>query len=136
VSSCQQNLHAAIAAFNKGDMDGYLALYDDAIALHGYTPEAMDKTAAHGFYPGMLTAFPDAQLVFDDEFWSDDRVAVRFTMSGTHQGEFMGVPATGREIVFPGITILRFAGDRVIERWSQADMLGLLVQIGAVPAPA
>ena len=47
----------------------------------------------------------------------------------------MGVPATGHEIVLPGITILRFGGDRVIERWSQADMLGLLVQLGAVPAP-
>jgi predicted ester cyclase len=56
-------------------------------------------------------------------------------MSGTHQGDFMGVPATGHEIVLPGITILRFGGDRVIERWSQADMLGLLVQLGAVPAP-
>jgi predicted ester cyclase len=48
----------------------------------------------------------------------------------------MGVPATGRDIALPGITILRFEGDRTVERFSQADMLGLLVQIGAVPAPA
>lgn len=48
----------------------------------------------------------------------------------------MGVPATGSEIALPGITILHFRRDRVIERFSQADMLGLLVQIGAVPAPA
>ncbi len=48
----------------------------------------------------------------------------------------MGVPATGAEIVLPGITILDFRGDRVIERFSEADMLGLLVQIGATPAPA
>lgn len=52
-------------------------------------------------------------------------------MGGTHVGEFMGVPATGTAISLPGITILRFAGDRVTERWSQADML---VQLGAVPA--
>jgi hypothetical protein len=45
----------------------------------------------------------------------------------------MGVPATGRDIALPGITILRFEGDRTVERFSQADMLGLLVQIGAVP---
>ena len=57
-------------------------------------------------------------------------------MHGTHHGEFMGVPATGTQIALAGITILRFEGDQVVERWSQADMLGLLVQLGAVPAPA
>lgn len=50
--------------------------------------------------------------------------------------EFMGVPASGTAITLPGITILHFRGDHVIERFSQADMLGLLVQLGAVPAPA
>jgi predicted ester cyclase len=48
----------------------------------------------------------------------------------------MGVPATGTEIAMPVITILHFDGDRVAERFSQSDMLGLLVQIGAIPAPA
>jgi predicted ester cyclase len=50
--------------------------------------------------------------------------------------EFMGVPASGTAITLPGITLLHFRGDHVIERFSQADMLGLLVQLGAVPAPA
>jgi len=50
--------------------------------------------------------------------------------------EFMGVPGTGTDIALPGITILHFRSDRVIERFSYADMLGLLVQLGAVPAPA
>jgi predicted ester cyclase len=63
-------------------------------------------------------------------------LTIRFTMSGRHVGEFMGVPPTGRDVALPGITILRFSGDRVVERFSQADMLGLLVQLGAVPAPA
>jgi predicted ester cyclase len=57
-------------------------------------------------------------------------------MTGRHVGEFMGVPATGSLIALPGITILHFRGSRCIERFSQADMLGLLIQIGAVPAPA
>ena len=57
-------------------------------------------------------------------------------MGGRHVAEFMGVPATGVQIQLHGITTLRFAGDRVIERHSVADMLGLLVQLGAVPAPA
>jgi len=57
-------------------------------------------------------------------------------MSGIHRGPFLGVPATGRPYSLGGITMMRFAGDRVIERWSSADMLGLLVQVGAIPAPA
>jgi len=65
-----------------------------------------------------------------------DVCAIRFAMTGRHVQEFMGVPATGTPITLPGITILHFRGDRVIERFSQADMLGLLVQVGAVPAPA
>ncbi len=65
-----------------------------------------------------------------------DVCAIRFAMTGRHVQEFMGVPATGTAITLPGITILHFRGDRVIERFSQADMLGLLVQVGAVPAPA
>ena len=56
---------------------------------------------------------------------------IRFPMSGRHVEEFMGVPVTGTTITLPGITILHFRGDRVIERLSQADMLGLLVQLGS-----
>jgi predicted ester cyclase len=57
-------------------------------------------------------------------------------MTGRHVGELMGIPPTGTQIALPGITIMHFDGGRVIERFSQADMLGLLVQLGAVPAPA
>jgi predicted ester cyclase len=57
-------------------------------------------------------------------------------MTGRHVGEFMGVPATGTPIALPGITILCFRDGRCVERFSRADMLGLLIQLGAVPAPA
>ena len=67
--------------------------------------------------------------------WDGDACTIRFTMTGRHVGEFMGVPATGAAIALPGVTI-HLDGERVVERFSQADMLGLLVQIGAVPAPA
>ena len=67
---------------------------------------------------------------------SGDACTIRFTMSGKHQGEWLGVPGTGLDVAVPGITILHFEGDQVRERWSQADLLGFLVQVGAVPAPA
>jgi hypothetical protein len=64
----------------------------------------------------------------------DVSCAIRFTMTRRHGGEVARLPATG--IALPGTTILHFEGDRVVERFSQADMLGPLVQIGAVPAPS
>jgi predicted ester cyclase len=132
----QRALEAAYQSWNAGDLDGYLELYDEEIRLHGYSPEPMGKGEVRQFYAGIFAAFDSPKLEFHETRWDGDVCSIRFTMSGRHVGEFMGVPATGTEIALPGITILHFRGDRVIERFSQADMLGLLVQIGAVPAPA
>jgi predicted ester cyclase len=132
----QDVLAAAHASWNAGDLDGYLTMYDDRIQLHGYTPEPMGKAEVRAFYEQIVAAFGHPPLRFDEVLWSGETATIRFTMGGTHVGEFMGVPPTGTEIALGGITILRFEGDKVIERWSQADMLGLLVQLGAVPAPA
>lgn len=129
-------LSAARDAWNAGDLDRYLTLYADGIRLHGYGPEPMDKTQVRGFYAATFAAFDGPQLEFHEVLWDGDTCAVRYTMTGRHAGEFMGVPPTGNEIALPGITIIRFEGEQAVERWSQADMLGLLVQIGAVPAPA
>jgi predicted ester cyclase len=132
----QEALAAAQKSWNAGDLDGYLRLYDERIRLHGYSPEPMDKSQVRGFYEGIFSAFGATKLEFHEVLWNGDACAIRFTMTGRHLGEFMGVPATNTEIALPGITILHFDGETVIERFSQADMLVLLVQIGAVPAPA
>jgi predicted ester cyclase len=133
----QEALATAHARWNAGDLEGYLELYDDRIQLHGYSPEPLGKDEVRAFYEAIFAAFGSPPpLEFHEVLWQGDTATIRFTMGGTHVGEFMGVPPTGTEIALPGITILRFDGDRVVERWSQADMLGLLVQLGAVPAPA
>jgi predicted ester cyclase len=136
MSTPQDALAAARASWNAGDLDGYLSLYDERIRLHGYSPEAMDKDQVRGFYTAIFAAFDSPQLDFHEVLWDGTACTIRFTMTGRHVGEFMGVGATGVDIALPGITILHFDGDRVVERFSQADMLGLLVQLGAVPAPA
>ena len=129
-------LSVAVAAWNAGDLDGYLELYDDDIRLHGYTPEPMNKIAVRAFYESIFAAFDSPPLEFHQTLWDGDACTIRFTMGGRHVAEFMGVPPTNTEITLPGITILHFRSERVIERFSQADMLGLLVQLGAIPAPA
>lgn len=131
----QEALSAAAGRWNAGDLDGCLALYDQGI-LHGYSPEPMDKVQVRGFYQGIFRSFDSPKLEFHEVLWDGTTCAIRFTMTGRHVDEFMGVPATGASIALPGITILHFRGDHCVERFSQADMLGLLIQIGAVPAPA
>jgi predicted ester cyclase len=69
----------------------------------------------------------------DDLLAADDRVAVRRTMRGTHQGGFMGVGPTGTEVTFGGIWLARLRGGKLEEQWVYFDALGLLRQIGALP---
>jgi predicted ester cyclase len=80
-------------------------------------------------------AFPDFGITIDDVIAEGDRVVVRQTWSGTHQGEFMGIPPTGRRVSFGVIDILRMADGRCVEHWGQMDSMGLMQQLGANPAP-
>jgi predicted ester cyclase len=119
-------LHQAVDCWNAGDLDGYLALYDDRSLLHGYSPDPMDKPRVREFCLEIFAAFPGSQLTLDDEIVDGDRVAVRFTQRGSHVGEFMGIRPTGREVAMSGQTILHFRDGRVVECWSNSDMLGPL----------
>lgn len=136
MTPAQRALSGAFERWNAGDLDGYLALYDERIRLHGYSPEPMTKVEVRAFYEQIFRAFGTPTLEFHETLWDRNTCAIRFTMTGRHVDEFMRVAPTELPISLPGITILHFEGDRVIERFSQADMLGLLVQIGAVPQPA
>lgn len=129
------HLGRAIEAWNRGDLDVYLELYDDGISLHGYSPQPMDKAGVRDFYTMIFSAFPGSQLTIDEEIIDGDRLALRFTQRGDHNGVFMGIPPSGTSFSMSGQTVLHFRNGRVIERWSTADMLSLLMQLGAFPPP-
>ncbi|MEZ5145345.1 MAG: ester cyclase [Acidimicrobiales bacterium] len=125
----------AIAAWNAGDLDQYLDLYDESIRLHGYSPEPMSKTEAEAFYRGLWAALDDLHLHIERVVEQGDALAVYALMTGTHTGELFGVTGTGTHIQQPVMTVLRFDGGRCVERWSVADTYGVLAQIGALPQP-
>ena len=81
-------------------------------------------------------AFPGYQLSAEDLIVEGDRVAIRSIMTGTHQGELMGIPPTGKQVSVPLMVFYRVAGGMITEFWINADTLGLLQQLGAIPAPA
>ncbi|HJQ22614.1 MAG TPA: ester cyclase [Blastocatellia bacterium] len=116
--------------------EAYFDLYDERAVLHGYAGVEPGIASIKQFYAAFWAAFPDSQLLFEDIFEASDKLACRFVVEATHAGPFVGVPATGRRVTLPGITILRFENGKCVERWSQADFLGVMVQIGALPAPA
>ena len=134
------DLHAGLAAldqathrWNAGDVAGYLKLYSHDAVLHGYAGVEPGFAAIKAFYEDFFVAFPHTRLVVEDVMAAGDKVTCRFVVHGRHEGPFMGLPATQREFSLPGITILRFAGDQCVERWSQADFLSLMQQLGAIP---
>ena len=79
-------------------------------------------------------AFPDMKVVIDQTIEQGDKVVARWTSTMTHQGEFLGFPATGKKATVTGTSIQRIVGGKIVEGWDNWDQLGLLVQIGAVPA--
>lgn len=84
---------------------------------------------------GLQSAFSEDHTTLDDLVAEGDRVAWRWTFRGKHTGPLMGVPATGKQVTITGITIDRISGGQIVERWHQIDTMGMMQQIGAIPAP-
>lgn len=82
----------------------------------------------------MRAAFPDWRSELHELIAEGDLVVERFTAGGTHRGEVMGMPGTGKPISLPGINIFRLRDGLIVERWGRLDDLGLLRQLGVIPA--
>ena len=123
--------------FNRGNM----SLADEFIAPDFVEHEELPP----GIPPGregvkqltamLRSAFPDFKATIDDMIAEGDKVVVRMTWRGTHKGEFMGIPPTGKSVSFGVIDIVRFAGDKFAEHWGLMDSTSMMQQLGAVPAP-
>jgi steroid delta-isomerase-like uncharacterized protein len=82
------------------------------------------------------SALPDLAVTVDHQFANGEYVASRFTVRGTHAGELLGVPPTGREVAVTGMTVSRCEDGRIAEEWELVDVAGLFQQVGALPEPA
>ncbi|MGB9417053.1 MAG: ester cyclase [Acidobacteriaceae bacterium] len=137
--SKEQNAQA-LAKFAEAANTGTYELFDEAVA-----PDCVDHDPAPGQGPGpqgyraffteMRTAFPDlkaelAALVADDE-----SIAFAYTLSGTHKGPLMGIPATGKTISIRGVQFSKFRDGKMVERWGSSDQLGMLQQLGVTAIP-
>jgi len=101
------------------------------------TPLPIEATGAEllkEVFAKLHAAFPDLHVTVEDLIAEGDKVVGRNTVTGTHRGEYMGLPATGRSITYNEIFICRFAGGRIAQTWGVVDVLSQLRQLGAIPA--
>lgn len=120
---------------NRGDRAGAAALYAPDIQFHGLAPVALDREGWLQAMAGFGGEFPDANFAIHDLSADGDRVAVRHTFHGTHQGDFQGIPPTGRRVAMDGTITYHSSDGIIVAGWLHADMLGLLQQLGAIPTP-
>jgi predicted ester cyclase len=106
-----------------------------AYAPKSIEPTPMDSEAWTGFLSGFVEAFSDLHITVEDAVGDGDLVAQRVHFTGTHTGEFQGLPPTHRNVTFSGLELNRLVDGRVVEHWFQMDSLTLLQQLGLVVVP-
>ena len=81
------------------------------------------------------SGMPDLRVVLDDMIAEDDKVAVRYTIEGTHEGDLFGIPPTGRGVCIESFTVERVSDGKIREHWRITDSLDMMQQLGAIPTP-
>lgn len=120
--------------FNEGRLEAADELFGAGAVGHDPAlPEPIDGPAGvKAVVAGYRAAFPDLRVTVDEQIADGTTVATRWTARGTHNGDFMGIPPTGRESTVTGITIDHISSGKIVESWSNWDALGLLKQLGVV----
>jgi steroid delta-isomerase-like uncharacterized protein len=112
-------------------LDQYMA--EDIV--HHDSPGLTDRKSIQDFIATTQNSFPDFRIRIEAEIAEGDLVVLRQTMSGTQQGEFMGLPASGKQFSMIGVYIFRIAGGKIAELWGLSNSLGMMQQLGAIPTP-
>jgi steroid delta-isomerase-like uncharacterized protein len=121
-------------ALHQRDLNGVVAHATADCRFYGWAPEPLDADGYTGFMSNLLAAFPDSRFTVDDVVAEGDKVAIRHRLQGTHQAEFLGIPGTGRQVDVNGIVVFRVENGKIAEAWLNADIMGMMQQLGVVPA--
>ena len=110
-------------------------LYSPDLVGHFSGMPPIDIAMHRMFGLATYEAFSDLKRPVEDLVAEGDKVVARWRSVGTHDGSFQGIPATGKTVTTSGITVFRLADGKIVEEWSESDMLGMLQQLGAIPSP-
>ncbi len=119
---------------NKGNLDAVDELFAPGFISHTAAMGEMRGLESYKSFVTMTrTAFPDLHFTVEDQIAEGDKVMTRYTIHGTHQGEMMGIPPTGKSFTISGIGLDRIENGKFVESWESFDQLGMLQQLGVVP---
>ena len=121
--------------FNQKNLSAVEEYFSADLVDHALPPSL--PTGREGrkmFYGAFLSAFPDMHVHIDDLLAEGDKIVARWSAHGTHKGELMGIPPTGKQVNVTGIAIDRFENGKSVEHWEVFDQMGLMQQLGVIPA--
>jgi predicted ester cyclase len=126
-------------ATNTGDVELISKTIDEIVEPDAliHTPLPIQATGARALkqvWPLLLRGLPDVHITIEDLIAEGDKVVSRNSVTGTHQGEYMGLPPTGKSVTYNEIFILRFVNGRIAETWGVVDVFSQLKQLGVIPA--
>ena len=137
LGDCMSELKALMARiidelFNRGDFDVFDELISDDFVEHEALPPGVPqgKAAPREMITMMRAAFPDFQVTVEDMLQDGRKVVTRSRFAGTHEGEFMGIPATGKRFDIRVIDIIEFRGDKAVAHWGVMDNAMMMEQLG------
>ena len=123
-------------AFNEKKSDALDAYFSPDLTDHALPPALPSGFQGRKmFYDAFLAAFPDIHVHIEDLVTENDKVVTHWSARGTHTGELMGIPPTGKSVNVTGIAIDRFENGQSVEHWEVFDQMGLMQQLGVIPAP-
>ena len=121
---------------DRRDEAGVLELCAEDSIFHGFAEKALDKAGFRSGMSDLFRGFPDMRFRLDELFSEDNKVALRYYMEGTQQGEYEGMAATGKPVsVYTGASLL-IEGGKVKQFWQHADFIGMMMQLGVINAPS
>ncbi len=122
--------------WNKGNLDIVDKVYaPDYVGHDHFSPQPITLQGRKEMVAMNRKAFPDIRTTVDDQIAEGDFVVSRWSARGTHKGDLMGIPPSGKAVTLRGITTIRFVGGKIAEQWENWDSLGMLQQLGVVPTP-
>jgi steroid delta-isomerase-like uncharacterized protein len=124
------------ALFNDPDLSIANQIFAPGFKSHVPLAPEVDTEGWKAYVQNFLTGFPDLHMDVHDTVATEDRVIVRVTYRGTHTGDFLGVPASGKTMSMPAIGYFEIEDGLARENWGMFDVYGLMMQIGAIPTPA
>src|SRR5689334_5541939 len=123
-------------AFNAGDLDGVAELCAPSVVVHNSgAPDPLDLDGFRQLAGAFLAAFPGGEHTIEDMVGEGDKVVTRVIYYGTHTGDLMGMPPTGRQVAVSAMIIDQLANGKIVETWRLFDQMAMMQQLGVIPVP-